>query len=66
MARRLARLPPYGALETRSAYDAAICNTLEQQLSYETDRQRELLERPVFAKCVRTFLEKREPVFGSR
>ena len=66
MARRLARLPATGALEVRSAYDAAFANTLDEQLIYETSRQRELLERPAFAEGVRAFMERREPEFGPR
>ncbi len=66
IARRLAKSPAHGALETRRAYDTAALNTLEQQLAYETERQGELVERPEFAEGVRAFLEKREPVFGPR
>ncbi|RYZ12877.1 MAG: enoyl-CoA hydratase [Comamonadaceae bacterium] len=64
LARQLARLPAHAAVETRRAYDAAATNGLAQQLQYEADRQRELIDRPEFEEGVRAFLEKREPEFG--
>lgn len=66
IARRLALLPAHAALETRRAFDAAALNTLPQQLHYEAERQRELLDRPEFAEGVRAFLEKRTPRFPPR
>ena len=63
LARRLAKLPAHAALETRRAYDAAAVNSLEAQLAYEAERQRELLDKPTFAEGVRAFLDKREPRF---
>ncbi|WP_321884665.1 enoyl-CoA hydratase-related protein [Paraburkholderia bannensis] len=66
LAQRLARLPAARALDARRAFDAAAGHTLDQQLDYETTRQRELLDAPEFAEGVRAFLERREPVFGSR
>jgi 2-(1,2-epoxy-1,2-dihydrophenyl)acetyl-CoA isomerase len=66
LARRLAKLPAYAALETRRAYDAAGRNTLEDQLYYEAQRQRELLDQPEFREGVRAFTEKREPRFQPR
>lgn len=64
MARQLARLPAGAALETRRAYLAASRNDLRQQLQYEAERQRELIDRPEFEEGVRAFLEKREPDFA--
>jgi 2-(1,2-epoxy-1,2-dihydrophenyl)acetyl-CoA isomerase len=66
LAHRLARLPAHAALETRRVYDAAAVNTLAQQLHYEAERQRELLDRPAFAEGVQAFLDKRPPVFPPR
>lgn len=66
IAHRLATLPAHGAIEARRACDAAASNTLAEQLAYEADRQRELLDRPSFGEGVRAFLEKREPRFPGR
>lgn len=66
IARRLAKLPAHGAIEARRACDAAASSTLAEQLAYEADRQRELLDRPSFEEGVRAFLEKREPRFSGR
>ncbi len=63
LARRLARLPRHAALETRRAFDAARRHTLAEQLAYEAERQRDLIDRPSFAEGVRAFIEKREPDF---
>ncbi len=66
VARRLSTLPAHAALETRRAYEAAAGNTLDQQLAYEAERQRELIDRPEFIEGVRAFLGKRAPVFPAR
>ncbi len=66
MAHRLGRLPAHAALETRNAYDAAGRNGLEEQLQYEAERQRHLVDRPEFGEGLRAFLEKREPRFAPR
>ncbi|MBC7726184.1 MAG: enoyl-CoA hydratase/isomerase family protein [Microbacteriaceae bacterium] len=66
IARRLAALPAHAALETRAAFDAAAGHTLTEQLAYEAERQRELLDRPEFAEGVQAFLEKRAPSFAPR
>jgi 2-(1,2-epoxy-1,2-dihydrophenyl)acetyl-CoA isomerase len=66
IAQRLARLPAHAALETRRAYDAAGRHTLGEQLHYEAERQRELLDRPDFFEGVHAFMEKREPKFQPR
>jgi len=63
LARRLARLPAHGAIETRNAYATAARNALQEQLNYETQRQRELIGRPEFSEGVAAFGERREPVF---
>jgi 2-(1,2-epoxy-1,2-dihydrophenyl)acetyl-CoA isomerase len=66
VAHRLALLPAHAALETRRAYDAAAGNSLAEQLHYEAERQRELIDRPEFAEGVRAFLGKRAPQFPPR
>lgn len=66
VARRLAELPSYAALEIRRVYDAAGRNALEDQLHYEAERQRVLIDRPEFTEGVRAFIEKREPKFRPR
>ncbi len=65
-ARRLARLPAGAVLEARRALDAAAAGTLEQQLHYEAERQRELVGAPAFMEGVQAFMQKREPVFAPR
>jgi len=66
IAQRLARLPAHAALEARLAYDAAASHSLAEQLHYEAERQRELLDQPSFTEGVSAFLQKREPRFDGR
>jgi len=66
VAQRLAALPAHAAHETREAYDASAANTLDAQLGYEANRQRELSDRAEFAEGVRAFHEKRVPIFDGR
>lgn len=66
LARRLARLPAHGIVETRRAYEFAASQGLAEQLAYEAGRQREMIDSPEFAEGVRAFAEKREPVFAPR
>lgn len=66
IARQLAGLPAHAAIETRLAYDAAEANTLPEQLTYESERQRELLDRESFNEGVSAFMAKRAPVFKGR
>jgi 2-(1,2-epoxy-1,2-dihydrophenyl)acetyl-CoA isomerase len=63
LAQRLAVLPSHAAIQTRQALDAAAVNSLEQQLQYEADCQRRLLDLPSFAEGVQAFIDKREPNF---
>ena len=44
IAQRLARLPAHAVLEARKAFEASARHTLPEQLHYESERQRELLE----------------------
>lgn len=64
IAQRLARLPAHAAREIRQAYESAGRVPLQEQLHYEAERQRELIDRPEFSEGVKAFREKREPVFG--
>lgn len=64
IAQRLARLPAHAAHEIRHAYESAGRVPLQEQLHYEAERQRELIDRPEFGEGVKAFREKREPVFG--
>ncbi|HYP71114.1 MAG TPA: enoyl-CoA hydratase-related protein [Variovorax sp.] len=66
MAQRLARLPAHAVLEARRAFEASARHTLPEQLHYESERQRELIDRPTFAEGVAAFLQKRAPSFPGR
>ncbi len=66
LALRLASLPAHAALEIRRTLDHAETASLSEQLDYEAERQRELIDRPEFTEGVRAFLEKREPQFPKR
>lgn len=63
---RLARLPAHAVIEARRAFEASASNTLDQQLHYESERQRELVGRPSFDEGVAAFLQKRRPEFAAR
>jgi 2-(1,2-epoxy-1,2-dihydrophenyl)acetyl-CoA isomerase len=65
-AARLAELPAHGILEIRALFEAGADHTLAQQLTYERDRQRELIEGDCFAEGVQAFVAKRHPVFSGR
>jgi 2-(1,2-epoxy-1,2-dihydrophenyl)acetyl-CoA isomerase len=66
LAQRLARLPAHAVIEARRAFEASARHTLPEQLHYESERQRELLNRPSFAEGVAAFLQKRAPEFPGR
>ncbi|RSZ42614.1 MULTISPECIES: enoyl-CoA hydratase-related protein [unclassified Variovorax] len=66
IAQRLARLPAHAVIEAREAFEASEHHTLKEQLHYESERQRELIDRPSFREGVSAFLQKRPPVFGGR
>lgn len=63
IARRLSAGPVHAAPELREAFDRADTATLEEQLTYEAERQAELIDYPTFQEGVRAFQEKREPKF---
>jgi len=66
LATQLAALPVHATLEARRAFAAAEHHTLDEQLQYERDRLRELIDGPAFSEGVRAFMEKRAPVFRDR
>ncbi len=66
IAGRLAKLPAHAVTELRHALDASERHTLAEQLHYESERQRELIDRPSFREGVAAFLQKRPPVFKGR
>jgi 2-(1,2-epoxy-1,2-dihydrophenyl)acetyl-CoA isomerase len=66
IAQRLARLPAHAVLEARAAIAQSERHTLAEQLHYESERQRELINQPSFAEGVQAFLQKRAPEFPPR
>ncbi len=66
VARRLAKLPAHAVQEARNAFAASERHTLDEQLHYESERQRALIEQPSFGEGVAAFLQKRPPVFAER
>ena len=65
-AQRLARLPAHAVLEARQAFAASERHTLDEQLHYESERQREMIMKPSFGEGVAAFLQKRPPAFAGR
>ena len=53
-------------MQLQRAYEAAAGHTLDQQMHYEAERQRELLDKPEMKEGVAAFLEKRAPRFPAR
>ena len=49
--------------EISKAPSKALVNSLDQQLDYERDTQKLLVDRPEFKEGVSAFLEKRKPDF---
>lgn len=66
VAQRLAKLPPHAVQEARDAFAASERHTLDEQMLYESERQRELIDKPSFGEGVAAFLQKRPPVFAGR
>ncbi len=63
LATQLAHAPTTALVRTRQAMQAAVSNTLEQQLSVEANYMRELGWRKDYAEGVSAFLEKRPAKF---
>jgi 2-(1,2-epoxy-1,2-dihydrophenyl)acetyl-CoA isomerase len=66
LAQKLATLPAHAAQETRALFRAANANTLPEQLAYEMQRQRVLLNGESFAEGLAAFQAKRRPIFVAR
>lgn len=66
LARRLAALPAHAIAEARAIFAASEANTLEQQLTFERERQEVLIDGESFAEGVRAFGERRKPGFRGR
>ena len=66
IAQRVAQLPVHAVIEARKAIEQSERHSLPDQLHYESERQRELIEQPTFAEGVMAFLQKRAPVFPKR
>ena len=66
VAQRLARLPAHAVQEARNAFAASERNTLDEQMHYESERQRELIDKPSFGEGVAAFLQKRPAFFEGR
>jgi len=66
LATRLASAPTLGLARTKEAIYSSWNHTLEQQLDYERDRQRELGNSADYAEGVAAFMAKRDPKFLGR
>lgn len=66
VAQRLAKLPAHAVQEARNAFAASERHTLDEQMHYESERQRELIDKPSFGEGVAAFLQKRPAVFAGR
>lgn len=63
LAARLAAMPRHATAELKASLDSATRSSLDEQLQYEADRQRELLAHSAFQEGLAAFLGKRAPVF---
>lgn len=66
LARQLAAMPSHAILDARAIFAAAQKNSLPEQLALERVRQMELLDGESFTEGVRSFAERRAPVFPGR
>ena len=66
LAQRLAMLPAHSAQETRALFRAAGGNTLPEQLAYEMQRQRVLINGESFNEGLKAFQGKRKAQFAKR
>lgn len=63
LATRLGAAPRHATAELKASLRNAEDHTLEEQLRYEADRQRQLIARDEFQEGIAAFLAKRIPVF---
>jgi 2-(1,2-epoxy-1,2-dihydrophenyl)acetyl-CoA isomerase len=63
LATQLAQMPTTGFGLTKKAVNAALCNTLENQLALEEQLQTQAGQTQDFKEGVAAFLEKRKPEF---
>ncbi|SDB35142.1 enoyl-CoA hydratase-related protein [Pseudomonas sp. NFACC13-1] len=63
LATRLGAAPRHATAELKASLRNAQDHTLEEQLRYEADRQRQLIARDEFQEGIAAFMAKRVPVF---
>ena len=66
LARRMANMPTKGLALTKRAFNSAMTNTLDEQLSVESKLQIEASETEDYREGVAAFLEKRKPDFKGK
>jgi 2-(1,2-epoxy-1,2-dihydrophenyl)acetyl-CoA isomerase len=66
LASKLALLPAHAITETRDLFEASERNDLQAQLGLERARQQELIDGESFAEGLKSFGERRKPVFRGR
>jgi 2-(1,2-epoxy-1,2-dihydrophenyl)acetyl-CoA isomerase len=66
LAQQLAALPAHAIGEMRDLLDAAETNSIDEQLSLESARQRELIDGESFREGLNAFRERRKAVFRGR
>lgn len=66
LAIRLAELPEHAVREARSAFVHSEKSSFSEQMFFESERQRILVEEPSFHEGVDAFMQKRKPVFTNK